>query len=348
MVRIGSKSRPRANTDDFARLREPERAGIFAVAMLDPSAPSSSDPPGQLCCPDCHGELRSDVPSREARTSLACSSCGQVYSVEDGVAALIGRRSSLNVSEVATQDRVADQYDGVRYQRRSSVQYHEDTMQQLVELAAPRGTVLDDGCGTGAFLEFVRRRALRVDRYVGIDVSRRMLAHAKRRLDASGTAHVLVQADACRLPFKAGSFDVVYARALLHHLPEPAQGVAEIARVLKPGGVAVVLDPNKTLLSTLPRYLARRTDHFDDDHKNFRADELEGLVRASLEIDEVRFFGYLAYPLLGFPDLIDFDRWGIGRLTQPLLRLDRKLGSAPGIRRLGWGIMIKAHAGASQ
>jgi ubiquinone/menaquinone biosynthesis C-methylase UbiE len=315
--------------------------------MWEPSAPSL-DPPGQPCCPDCHGELGSEVPSRDAAApSLVCSSCARAYAIEGGVAALIGSKSSLNASEVATQDQVADQYDGVRYRRRSSVQYHEDTMQQLIELCAPRGTILDDGCGTGAFLEFVRRRALPVDRYLGVDVSRRMLAHAKRRLDASGADHVLVQADACRLPFKAGSFDVVYARALLHHLPEPAQGVAEIARVLKPGGVAVVLDPNKTLLSTLPRYLARRTHHFDDDHKNFRAAELEGLVRGALEIDEVRFFGYLAYPLLGFPDLIDFDRWGIGRLTEPLLRLDRKLGSVPGIRRLGWGVIIKAHSGAS-
>ncbi len=306
--------------------------------MFEATPENAVSRPSPLHCPDCLGPLRGDV----AGPSLVCASCAREYSVDAGIPRLIGQKSQLNASEVATQDQVSDQYDQVRYKRVSSVKYHEDTMAQLVELAAPRGVLLDDGCGTGAFLEFVRRRGTPVERYVGIDVSRGMLAHAKRRLDASGNSHVLVQADACRLPFASDTFDVVYARALLHHLPEPLLGVREIARVLKPGGVAVVLDPNKTIVSTLPRYLARRTEHFDDDHKNFAAADLERLVSSALQIDETRFFGYLAYPLLGFPDLIDFDRLGIGRLADGLLTLDRKLGTLPGVRRLGWGVMIRA------
>jgi ubiquinone/menaquinone biosynthesis C-methylase UbiE len=215
-------------------------------------------------------------------------------------------------------------------------------MEQLVELAPPRGLVLDDGCGTGAFLEFARRRGARVEKYVGIDVSRGMLEHAQRRLKLAGGDPLLVQADACRLPFAENTFDVVYARGMLHHLPEPAVGMQEIRRVLKPGGVAVVLDPNETLLSRLPRYLARRTEHFDDDHKSFRASELERLVKGALTLGETRFYGYVAYPLLGFPDLIDFDRLGISRLAGGLMRLDRILGALPGIRRLGWGVMMSA------
>jgi ubiquinone/menaquinone biosynthesis C-methylase UbiE/uncharacterized protein YbaR (Trm112 family) len=324
--------------------------------MLETRTPTASTLSEHLRCPDCHaqllpkaaGERRGNtVPGaserHEAYASLACSGCEQTFAIEGGIPRLIGQNSLLNAGEVATQDYVADHYDQVRYKRASSVKYHEDTMQQLIELAPPRGNILDDGCGTGAFLEFVRRRALPVEHYVGIDVSRGMLTHAKRRLDATGSDHALVQADACRLPFAADTFDIVYARALLHHLPEPALGVREIARVLKPGGIAVLLDPNKTLISTLPRYLARRTAHFDDDHKNFRAEEIEHLVSAALHIDETRFFGYLAYPLLGFPDLIDFDRLGIGRLTDALLALDRKLGAVPGLRRMGWGLMIRAH-----
>lgn len=320
--------------------------------MLQPQTPTARPLSAPLCCPDCHAKLlpsgddpapANAIEGHVAHISIVCSACSRAFSVDGGIPRLIGKSSQLNASEVATQDHVADQYDQVRYKRASSIKYHEDTMQQLIELAAPRGTILDDGCGTGAFLEFVRRRALPVERYVGIDVSGGMLAHAKRRLDATGDDHVLAQADACRLPFAANTFDIVYARALLHHLPEPALGLREIARVLKPGGLAVILDPNKTLVSTLPRYLARRTDHFDADHKNFRADEIQRLVTQALNLDETRFFGYLAYPLLGFPDLIDFDRLGIGRLTDPLLALDRKLGTVPGLRRMGWGVMIRAH-----
>jgi ubiquinone/menaquinone biosynthesis C-methylase UbiE/uncharacterized protein YbaR (Trm112 family) len=312
------------------------------------SHPTSADDFAvSLCCPDCREPFA--MPGRDASagapesgSKLVCRSCGSSYAVVDGVPELIGKSSQLNLAEVATQDHVADHYDEVRYQRASSIKYHEDTMEQLIELAPPRGTILDDGCGTGAFLEFVRRRALPVERYVGIDVSRGMLRHAKRRLDSTGTSHRLVLADACRLPFAAGTFDVVYARSLLHHLPDPALGLREIARVLAPGGVAVMLDPNKTIISALPRYLARRTDHFDSDHKNFHVDELQRWVRACLTLDQTRFFGYVAYPLFGFPDLIDFDRLGMGRLADGLMRLDRMLGVLPGIRRLGWGVMISA------
>lgn len=288
-----------------------------------------------LRCPDCHGQLL-------VSTALRCASCAASYAIEDGIPVLIGSTSQLNTSEVETQDHVSDQYDGVRYKRSTSVRYHEDTMEQLVELAPPRGVVLDDGCGTGAFLEFVRRRGTQVEKYVGIDVSRGMLTHAQRRLKQAGGDQLLVQADACRLPFAENTFDVVYARGMLHHLPDPAHGMQEIRRVLKPGGVAVVLDPNKTMISMLPRYFARRTKHFDEDHKSFRASELESLVKSALTLGETRFYGYVAYPLLGFPDLIDFDRLGISRLSEGLMRMDRVLGRLPGIRRLGWGVMMSA------
>jgi SAM-dependent methyltransferase/uncharacterized protein YbaR (Trm112 family) len=295
-------------------------------------------------CPDCRGSLDALASAYESG-ELRCSSCSASYRVTRGIAGLIGKMSALNQSEVETQDRVSDDYAGVRYQRPASVRYHEDTMAQLAELAPPRGTVLDAGCGIGSFLGFLRQRAPGV-RYVGIDVSRGMLDHAARQLEGSatpGAADVpLAQADACRLPFADATFDVVYARGLLHHLPEPSAGIREIGRVLRPGGTALFLDPNKTLISELPRRLAQRTDHFDDDHKNFRAAELEGWVRAELSITRTHFFGYVAYPLLGFPDLIDFDRLGIGRLAGPLLGVDRVLARVPLLRRLGWGVIITA------
>jgi ubiquinone/menaquinone biosynthesis C-methylase UbiE len=313
-------------------------------AQVESESPAAALAWDQLRCPDCHGVLQrrgsSADPLREQ--GLACVACAASYRVDQGIPLLIGQRSQLNQSEVETQDRVSDEYDGVRYQRSSSVRYHEDTMRQLVELAPPRGSVLDDGCGTGAFLEFARRSKTHVERYVGIDVSRGMLGHAARRLALSGQDQILVQADACRLPFADDTFDVVYARALLHHLPDPADGLREIRRVLKPGGTAVVLDPNKTFLSELPRYVARQTKHFDADHKNFRVEELQRLVGAELTIAETRFFGYVAYPLLGFPDLINFDALGVGRLTDLLIRLDRMLARVPSLRRFGWGVIIAA------
>jgi ubiquinone/menaquinone biosynthesis C-methylase UbiE/uncharacterized protein YbaR (Trm112 family) len=292
-------------------------------------------------CPDCRGRLRA------SDAALLCTACSASYPIANGVPALIGKSSALNLDEVATQDLNADHYNATRYGRTSSVRYHEDTMEQLVELAPPRGTVLDAGCGSGAFLEFARRRGENVERYVGIDVSGGMLAHAAQRLRVDGVSQVLAQADALRLPFDDNTFDVVYARALLHHLPDPHAGVQEIRRVLKPGGSAVVVDPNKNIISALPRVLARYTDRFDADHKNFAASELAAIVGSALDVGETRFFGYLAYPLLGFPDLIDFDRMGISRVATGLIRFDRVLGKVPLVKRLAWGMMMLAHKPAA-
>jgi ubiquinone/menaquinone biosynthesis C-methylase UbiE len=303
----------------------------------------SATPWSGFCCPDCRGPLEASTAA--GRSELRCVSCGANYALYAGIPGLIGKKSALNQSEVETQDRVSDDYAGVRYQRAGSVRYHEDTMAQLVELGPPRGAVLDAGCGIGSFLEFLLQRSPAA-RYVGIDVSRGMLGHAARQLgltDGGGGAPVqLAQADACRLPFADATFDVVYARGLLHHLPEPSAGIREIRRVLRPGGTALLLDPNKTLISELPRRLANRSDHFDADHKNFRAAELERWVSAELSIVETRFFGYVAYPLLGFPDLIDFERLGIGRLAGPLISADRLIARVPFLRRLGWGVIIAA------
>jgi ubiquinone/menaquinone biosynthesis C-methylase UbiE len=165
-----------------------------------------------------------------------------------------------------------------------------------------------------------------------------MLHRARARHDQ------LVRADSCRLPFADDTFDVVLSRSLLHHLPDPEQGIREMARVLRPGGEVVAMDTNKTIMSDLPRRVANRSRHFDEGHQNFVASELASRFARHLEVDKVDFRGYLAYPLLAFPDLLDFSRvLPLGLLTAPLLRLDSMLARVPALRRLGWALIVKAH-----
>lgn len=96
----------------------------------------------------------------------------------------------------------------------------------LAELAGVRGLVLDVGCGDGRYLD--RLRADRPDLVpVGLDLSPGM------RPD--------VVADATHLPVATGSVDAVLALHMLYHLPRPADGIAELARALRPGGTAVVV-----------------------------------------------------------------------------------------------------------
>lgn len=97
--------------------------------------------------------------------------------------------------------------------------------------------VLDVGCGTG------RSRRIYLDRssfYLGMDLALEAVALARRRFGGSSW----LQADACHLPFRDGSFDLVAFSSVLHHLPERRTALAEAARALREGGRAFAFDPN--------------------------------------------------------------------------------------------------------
>lgn len=99
---------------------------------------------------------------------------------------------------------------------------------------------LDIGTGTGRLLELFAPRAKHA---VGIDLSREMLAVARANLERAGLRHVSVrQADLYQLPLPGASFDVVTMHQVLHYLEDPAAAVAEAARVVRPGGMLIIVD----------------------------------------------------------------------------------------------------------
>jgi demethylmenaquinone methyltransferase/2-methoxy-6-polyprenyl-1,4-benzoquinol methylase len=102
----------------------------------------------------------------------------------------------------------------------------------------PDEVVLDVACGTGAVtVELVRQKGCSV---VGVDQSPEMLAEAQRRL---GDERIrLVEASAQELPFEDASFDGLTAAYLLRYLDDLPAGLAELARVLRPGATAALLD----------------------------------------------------------------------------------------------------------
>jgi len=108
----------------------------------------------------------------------------------------------------------------------------------LAGLAQPDWIVGDLGCGTGqtsaALAPFVAR-------VVGVDSSAAMLQAAKRRLQGFSTAD-LRRGELEDLPIDDGTLDLALLVLVLHHVPEPAKALAETARVLKPGGRALIVD----------------------------------------------------------------------------------------------------------
>lgn len=107
--------------------------------------------------------------------------------------------------------------------------------------SARGGVVLDVSCGSGLFTRrFAASGAYR--HVIASDFSDSMLTQAKTYLaEQSGlpTEVTFVRADVGRLPFPTGSIDAVHAGAALHCWPSPSAAVAEISRVLRPGGVFV-------------------------------------------------------------------------------------------------------------
>jgi ubiquinone/menaquinone biosynthesis C-methylase UbiE len=102
----------------------------------------------------------------------------------------------------------------------------------LVEGA--EGAVLDVGCGTGRNLPLLRPGV----RVIGLELSAEALARARRR--APGVP--LVQGDAEALPFRSGVFDTVMSGLVFCSVPDAARGLAEVKRVLKPGGALRMLE----------------------------------------------------------------------------------------------------------
>jgi len=113
-------------------------------------------------------------------------------------------------------------------------------------------TILDLGCGPGNLVVAISQR-LRDARIVGLDISPSMLQWASRHATTDGRLRFIV-ADAAALPFGDASVDVVVSTLSMHHWTEPADVFAEIARVLRPGGVALIYDLG--LLTVRPAEMA--------------------------------------------------------------------------------------------
>lgn len=95
---------------------------------------------------------------------------------------------------------------------------------------------LEVGCGEGTNLARLAARGPAV----GVDRHPAKVAFAARAIPGAR----LAAADALALPFRRAAFRSVLVRDLLHHLEEPTRAIAEIARVLAPGGTLVVIEPN--------------------------------------------------------------------------------------------------------
>jgi|SRR6266567_1355107 ubiquinone/menaquinone biosynthesis C-methylase UbiE len=123
--------------------------------------------------------------------------------------------------------------------------------QRTINLARiqPGEQVLDVGCGTGTLALEVARRVDATGRVVGIDPSPQQIARARSKATRRNVPIEFQIGLIEQLPFPDQAFDVVLSTLMMHHLPASLkrQGLAEIARVLKPGGRLVIADFKRKL-----------------------------------------------------------------------------------------------------
>lgn len=148
---------------------------------------------------------------------------------------------------IQSYSKLAHDYDDKRFVGDFNALTEGFRRQALSELLVPGAPLaLDVACGTGRGVMLLQETARRA---VGVDGTFEMLQVAQGKIREAGRPALLGRANAAALPFRSGTFDLITCLNFVHlfTLPEKRAFVAEIGRVLKPGGTAVVEFDNQAL-----------------------------------------------------------------------------------------------------
>lgn len=205
-----------------------------------------------LASPETGGPLALTVRQRSGEEVLDGSltdDAGHVYPIQDGIPRLLPRElRDAQKSEIAARDAQVGDYDRMAFLNHFGKVEIPLTRRALG--AQPADRLLEAGCGTG---RMTRLLSPSVQELVAMDFSFESLRVNRRKLQAAGAANVhLVQADLCRLPFAASTFDRIVSSQVLEHVPGPdarAAAVAGLARVLRPGGTLALSAYKHSLLT---------------------------------------------------------------------------------------------------
>lgn len=252
------------------------------------------------------------------------------------------------MATVAHFDAIADDY-GARYDEASPVGHAFSVRRRRVleVFDTDGGRVLDVGCGPGVMIEAMLDRDCT---YTGIDPSPRMVSLARDVAAGRGRVHVEL-GSAERIAAESASFDAVLCMGVLERIRDDQGALAQMVRVLRPGGALIVTLPHRfspgllwrdygfyALVSLLrplyrllrrqaPRPVIRGLHHYD--RRSIAAD----LGRLGCELERVT---YCVYPVLPAP----LDAM-LPRLAASLMARSERLHRTP-LRWLGAAIVVRA------
>jgi ubiquinone/menaquinone biosynthesis C-methylase UbiE len=209
---------------------------------------------GAFRCPTCHGDggnlsLESDI--------LRCHACGSGYPLVNGILAATPLKqddTEKDAIKAFWHELYENAYaeDNARLSRAELVSLLanlEALFRQREHLAVNEmpltklrnADVLEIGSGNGAHSALFA--LLHGARMTSVDITPTRVLATSKKLDllAPEGGHLCLQADAETLPFSSDLFDVVYSNGVLHHTTDTARAIGEVYRVLKPGGLAVIM-----------------------------------------------------------------------------------------------------------
>lgn len=204
----------------------------------------------RLRCPVCRGALS------HGADLLVCAECGTPYEVVDGIPVLLPPDTRRSETKGTIQRFWGELYQAAyaghpeehepaafldllgELERMFSYRRHLAVTEMPIHDLAGKA-VLEIGSGAGAHSALFAERGAEM---TSVDITpERVLATATKLDWVSTEGHFALQADAERLPFGDAQFDIVYSNGVLHHTPDTGRAIAEVHRVLKTGGRAVVM-----------------------------------------------------------------------------------------------------------
>ncbi len=147
-------------------------------------------------------------------------------------------------SDLSDRDRLSREYFLDIERARYELQPHILDVISKIDWSGKRVLEIGAGVGTDA-RQIIDRGAV----YTGINVDRGSTEATSQALRVFSLPGIALERDATSLDFPDGAFDVVYAFGVLHHIPEAGKAVAEIHRVLKPGGELLVMLYNRASIN---------------------------------------------------------------------------------------------------
>ncbi len=167
-----------------------------------------------------------------------------------------GHASPTDPTRVNDYDSIAEGYAAENETSLMNAYYERPAMLELAGDVTDR-RILDAGCGSGPLFAALRDRSAAV---TGIDASAGMLELARRRLGADADLRVADLADP--LPFPDRAFDDVVASLVLHYLQDWGPTLAELRRVLTPGGRLIVSVEHPFAITLMQRLAGDKRDYF--------------------------------------------------------------------------------------